>query len=258
LEQELLLRSSLPEDWQFHRAKWRYLELQAEQTGSLLTPAEASRRARGVGIFFHPDQLQPGPHHRWFSLRRALDMLEPAAWLDLLDHLCHGRPVELSLPAGLWTPLRPWLSFLTGGAGIPLVEFYAGSLPDDPPTAARPGLLILHGEEDLDPRLQDWGMKASGLGWHLILVRAPRCPLASWLNRVSAGPAGEEWMRRQVVAGEPTEQILPLKAFVRQMERHYILDVLGLHDGVKTRACERLQISRQTLYSKLGAEGVEA
>jgi transcriptional regulator with PAS, ATPase and Fis domain len=48
--------------------------------------------------------------------------------------------------------------------------------------------------------------------------------------------------------------LLPLREFVRQVERHYILDVLGLHNGVKSRACERLQISRQTLYTKLNQE----
>jgi DNA-binding NtrC family response regulator len=50
------------------------------------------------------------------------------------------------------------------------------------------------------------------------------------------------------------ERLMPLRDFVRQVERHYILDVLGLHHGVKSRACERLQISRQTLYTKLSHE----
>lgn len=259
LEQELLLRSSLPEDWQFHRAKWGYLELQEERTGRLLAPAEAARRARVGGVLFHPDQLRPSPLRRWYSIKRALDMLDAGAWLSLLDHLLAGRPVDLVLAVGLWTHLRPWLSFLLGGSGIPFVELYSGSLPDMPPAAAQcSGLLVLHSDDVLDARLEPWCRQAGAAGWCLLVVRQQAVDEAAYLNRVAAGRQSMEWVRRQLVSGAGDERVLPLRDFVRQVERSYILDVLGLHNGIKTRACERLQISRQTLYSKLGGGEVEA
>lgn len=259
LEQELLLRSSLEEDWQFHRAKWRYLSLQAEQTGTMLAPAEAARRARAAGIFFHPDQLRPGPCHRWFGIRRALEMVEPASWLDLLSHLRRNRPVELALPAGLWVHLRPWLAYLVGGSGLSFVEYYTGSLPELPPApSGRRGLLVVHGDGELEDRLEEWCRTATGQGWGLVMVRPPQATPAAWLNRVAAGETGEEWVRRHVLAGHAPEQVVPLRDFVRQVERSYILDVLGLLGGVKTRACEHLQISRQTLYTKLGVERADS
>jgi hypothetical protein len=257
LEQELLLRSALPEDWHFHRAKWRYLELQVEQSGKLLAPVEAARRARAVGILFHPDQLRPSPLSRWYSITSALEMLEAPAWLGLLEHLGAGRPVDLVLAPGLWSHLRPWLSFLVGGTGIPFVELYAGSLPETPPPAGRGGLLVLHNDEAPGEALEPWSRQAGLAGWNLLLLRQRAMPELPFLNRVEAGGQAREWVRRQL-AGGVEERVLPLRDFVRRMERSYILDVLGRHKGIKSRACERLQISRQTLYSKLGSGEAEA
>ncbi len=255
LEQELLLRSSLPEDWHFHRAKWLYLAMQGEQTGTLLSPLEAARRARAGGVLFHPDQLAGGSLRRWLVLRRAVEMLEPARWLRLLRLLEQGRPLDLVLPPGLWMHLRPWLAFLLGGRGLLILEHYAGSLPDSQPVVpGLGGLLILHSEGPLDARWEPWARQACEAGWQLCVVRQQAGPGWEFLNRLEAGPQATEWVRRHLMAREPSARLLPLREFVRQVERHYILDVLGLHNGVKSRACERLQISRQTLYTKLNQE----
>jgi len=52
---------------------------------------------------------------------------------------------------------------------------------------------------------------------------------------------------------QPTA-VLPLRQFVSEMEQRYIREVLSHHRGIKTRACESLGITRQTLYSKLGRQ----
>jgi hypothetical protein len=256
LEQELLLRSPLPEDWAFHRAKWRYLQSQEEQAGSLLAPHEAARRARQAGVWFHPDQLVPGPLRHWPALHRAVDMLEPGTWLRLLDHVKAGRPVDLGLPPGLWVHVRPWLRLLAAGRGLPCPEVMAGSLPEAPPQPGPlSGLLVVHSDGPLEGRVLDWVRQAAEAGWRLCVVRPPGGGSPSFLQGIQAGAHATEWVRRNLFPRQPGEGLLSLREFVRLAERQYILDVLGLHKGVKSRACERLQISRQTLYSKLGGGG---
>ena len=258
LEQELLLRSPLPEDWAFHRAKWRYLQSQEEQAGGLLSPHEAARRARQAGVWFHPDQLVPGPLRHWPALHRAVDMLEPRTWLRLLGHLKAGRPVDLGLPPGLWGHVRPWLRLLAAGRGLPCPEMVAGSLPETPPTPGLlPGLLVVHSDGPLEGRTLDWVRQAAEAGWRLCVVRPPGGGSPAFLQGIQAGAHATEWVRRNLFSRQPGEGLLTLREFVRLAERQYILDVLGLHKGVKSRACERLQISRQTLYSKLGSGGEE-
>lgn len=258
LEQELLLRSALPEDWAFHRAKWRYLQTQEEQAGSLLSPQEAARRARQAGVWFHPDQLVSGHLRHWPALHRATDMLEPRTWIQLLGHLVAGRPVELGLPPGLWGHLRPWLRHLAAGRGVCSPEIFAGSLPDMPPhPGPLPGLLVLHSENPMEGRVAEWARQAAEAGWRLCVVRPPGGPSPAFLHGIQAGSHATEWVRRNLLSRQSSEGLLPLREFVRLAERQYILDVLGLHKGIKSRACERLQISRQTLYSKLGGLGEE-
>jgi hypothetical protein len=258
LEQELLLRSALPEDWAFHRAKWRYLKTQEEQAGVLLSHHEAARRARQAGVWFHPDQLAPGQLRHWPALHRATDMLEARTWIALLGHLAAGRSVDLGLPPGLWGHLRPWLRHLAAGRGVPCPEVFAGNLPDaPPPPGPLPGLMVLHSEGPLDGRTADWARQAAEAGWRLCVVRPPGGSCPAFFHSIQAGSHAMEWVRRNLLARQTSEGLLPLREFVRLAERQYILDVLGLHKGIKSRACERLQISRQTLYSKLGVMGEE-
>jgi len=260
LEQELLLRSTLPEDWHFHRAKWRYLELQADQAGNLLSPTEASRRARQAGIFFHPDQLKPNRLLRWFNLRQAAELLEGQVWLDLLGHLCAGRPVDLALAPELWPHLRPWLHHLLGGQGQGLMELSMNSLPEQPGKApGNRGLLVLHSADDAPAGLEEWCRGAAQAGWQVLAIQAPQRPPLAWANFVDGSSLGAQWAQRHrlstpALQGRP----LPLRDFLRGVERHYILDVLGVTGGIKTKACECLGISRQTLYAKLGTGEVDA
>lgn len=260
LEQELLVRSTLPEDWYFHRAKWRYLELQADQAGNLLSPSEAARRARQAGIFFHPDQLKPARSQRWFGLRQGVELLDGKAWLDLLAHLTTGRPVDLALAPELWPHLRPWLTHLLGGQGLGLMELSMDSLPEHPGTApARRGLLILHGVDQVPPSLEAWCQGAALAHWQVLAIQAPHQPELPWANRVEGGSAGVQWnQRRHFTSRAMQGRPLPLRDFLKGVERHYIMDVLGSTGGVKTRACECLGISRQTLYAKLAGVELEA
>ncbi len=256
LEQELLLRSALPEDWHFHRAKWRYLELQADQAGNLLAPGEAARRARQAEVFFHPDQLRPSRNLRWFGLRQAVELLDGRAWLQLLDALCAGKPVDLALAPDLWPHLRPWIKHLLGGQGLGFMELTLDGLPAQPGQApSRRGLLILHEAEDSHVELERWCRDCAASGWQVLVVQDPaRAPL-EWANRVVAGPASVRWAQRHRLSMPALEgRPLPLRDFLRSVERHYILDVLGVTGGIKTRACECLGISRQTLYAKLAGD----
>lgn len=256
LEQELLLRSTLAEDWHFHRAKWRYLELQAEQAGNLLSPGEAARRARQAEVFFHPDQLRPSRAQRWFGLRQAVELLDGAAWLQLLDHLGQGRPVDLALPPDLWPYLRPWIKHLLGGQGLGFMELSLDGLPAHPGSApSRRGLLILHEVEDSHLDLETWCRECAANGWQVLVVQDPGQRTLPWANRVEAGLSSRRWAQRHRLSTPALEgRPLPLRDFLRSVERHYILDVLGTTGGIKTKACECLGISRQTLYAKLAGE----
>lgn len=256
LEQELLLRSTLAEDWHFHRAKWRYLELQAEQAGKLLSPGDAARRARQAEVFFHPDQLRPSRAQRWFGLRQAVELLDGEAWLQLLDHLSQGRPVDLALRADLWPYLRPWIKHLLGGQGLGFMELSLDGLPSHPgPAPSRRGLLILHEAEDNHLDLEVWCRECAASGWQVLVVQDPGRESLPWANRVEAGLSSQRWAQRHRLSAPALEgRPLPLRDFLRGVERHYILDVLGTTGGIKTKACECLGISRQTLYAKLAGE----
>lgn len=254
LEQELLQRDRLPEDWAWHRARWLYRRVQLGP-GTPAACREAALKARASGFYFHPDQLEDGAHPAWTRLRELLDALPPGRLLRLTRLLLQGRPVELLVSPSGWTRLRGWLGRLAGGRGLPLLELPAGSLPGPLPADDRrgPRPIVLHLDGLAPPDLSTRLAALQQEGWLPLLVHGggPRPPAA--LNQVDARRRQPEDGTRALLRSG-LDPVLPLKEFVRRAERRYIQEVIGLHGGVKARACETLRITRQTLYTKLGRE----
>lgn len=254
LEQELLWRSEEGEDWRFSRALWMYRRSQASRVGSndpedLL---EAVSRARQRGVLFHPDQVEP--RTRRFSeqeLRGALDRLSPQDWSRLLEGLLLHQRIELRLPAGFWSQLRPYLIRLLGGRHLHCLELVPDRTSLPALDAGRCALVVLHADQVEDDLVSSWLATLRQTPVPLVLLGRAADAVELGLPLLKAGKRSGDWIRRHVLGQSAQQAVLPLREYVQQVERQYILEVLGQQDGVKSRACECLGISRQTLYTKL-------
>jgi hypothetical protein len=253
LERELLLRDRLPEDWAFHRCRWLYRRLQLGP-GSSMARSEAAAKARNAGILFHPDQLDDAPARLCRRLRDLLEGLQPGCLLSLTGRLLAGQPCELLVSPANWARLRSWISHLCCGRGLPLLELPAGSLPNplSPGDARVPRPLVLHLDGDAPTDLEQRLAGLAAEGWLPLLVHGGASLELPALNTID-GRGHEPVDVSEALLRAGIDPVLPLREFVRRAERRYIQEVIGLHGGIKTRACETLQITRQTLYSKLAS-----
>lgn len=243
-EREFALRSDGPPDWRLQRARWRSMG----QPQRLL--ATVLRGSHLHGIHFHPAQLQ-----RQFDCGLAeIDGLVrglPAGSLErILALLLGGRQLEMHLDRQAWLALRPLLTSLLAGEGQPFSEVPLSCLPcplPEHPAAMPPATLVIHcpgGRRPADRLLP------SG-NWRVLLLHE-QPPAAENHRTVLSLPWQPALGLDKCLPGTPSPTVLPLRQFVSELEQRYIREVLSHHRGIKTRACESLGITRQTLYSKLG------
>ncbi len=258
LEQELLLRGQQPENWSYHRARWLYRELQRDRLGRVGDAAQAAGRAAGAGIRFHPGQLGQSAAWRWQDLRRLLETMPAGGPLGLLHAALQPGISEFLLPAGAWALMRGLFAGILGGSGTDFIELPAVCWPCPLPDCGERHTLVLHLENGARCLKSPGAVALSDLtesGWKIILVNSGR-PLGGLASQVvDPGIKPESLGGARTVLPTEGGSILPLREFVRRVELRYINDVLQLHAGVKTRACESLRITRQTLYTKLSGPG---
>jgi len=253
LEQENLIRSQEEESWVYHRCRWRYRLAQQEQLGHFCNNIDAARHARSAGIFFHPDQLLTSESMQWPHLMRLLDFFEPGFLANLINRIGAQRHLELLIPTGSWALLRPLLSHVFSGEGLPFMEIpgsmHQSSLPPCPEGIK--GMIVHHlldstPSSQLESLLEHYERQ----GWKVLLVHGFQERQMKTISEVKSEGVGLQ-KGGENLFNPQKGQVLPLKEFVRRIERRYIHDVLGLHSGIKTHACESLAITRQTLYTKL-------
>jgi hypothetical protein len=255
LEQEILLRSQEEESWVYHRCRWRYREAQQDQLGPFCNKKDAARHARSGKIFFHPDQLSHEATLGWPVLKQLLDFFKPGFLADLLTGIATQRHIELHIPTGSWALLRPLVAHVFSGHKLPFLELPGGTFQNDLPPCPEglKGILVLHPLTPHAPAV-DIDLDAyERLGWKVILVHGSNTHLLKSVPMLSS--TGDSLQKGgENLLSPKNGEVLPLREFVRRMERRYIHDVLGLHAGIKTRACESLAITRQTLYTKLAKQ----
>jgi hypothetical protein len=255
LEQELLMHSQREESWSYHRCRWHYREVQKENLGDFLNATDATRHARSGQIYFHPDQLKENDAAQWPALRRMLDSFRPGFLRELISKICTYRHLEIRIPLGSWALIRPLLHYTFGGQDLPFLELPGNSILNNLPPCPEGlhGMMVLHLSKEVSTEHIAQGLETyERKGWKVLLVHDGDISRVNSLPQVTN--EGNEQGNPQGFLTPKAGSILPLREFVRRMERRYIHDVLGLHEGVKTRACESLAITRQTLYAKLGKE----
>jgi DNA-binding NtrC family response regulator len=122
-------------------------------------------------------------------------------------------------------------------------------------------LLIEHFERRHGPRMKSQPLTFSAPAWKLFVAYAWPGNVRELENAVQrllvlhrdGEEIGLEDLSSEVpaaVEGSPTHA-LPLREFVDEQERAYILEVLARHDGNRARAAKDLGISERNLYHKL-------
>ncbi len=247
LSQELLLRSGAHEDWLYHELRWLYHQMHRRKLGVLQSADNHRIRAREVGVFFDPAQIRQEPRWSLARVRNLLQLMPSGLPLALVKRFLAGGAWELRLPLEAWPHMSPLLSML--GAGTNHLELPLGSWPCTLPDCGQhPGTLVLYRRDEAPLRHHELE-EVCAAGWQVIVLcdedAAPgNLPLLeSGIHRGRLHLSG--------VSRNADSRVLPLKDYMRRVERRYIEEVLSLHAGVKTRACASLCITRQTLYSKL-------
>ena len=243
-DREFMLRSELGSGWRQQRARWQSLGEPARFLAPIL------RGSREQGILFHPAQLEPQPGCDLARLDVLVRGLGSGALASLLDVLGRSHRLEISIDPDGWKSLRPLLVSLLAGACQPFSEVPVSCLPCSLPDQADSlpmATLVVHSPNGHVP--PDHHLPAGN--WRVLLLhdRVPSVPdgytglrlewktlVGDWVNARDAESCG----------------VIPLRQYVNELEQRYILEVLRHHGGVKTRACESLGITRQTLYAKLG------
>ncbi len=255
LEQELLWRREDAEDWRFFRALWYYRKAQSIKLGRDLAMlgTDSARNARRRGVCFHPEQLDSDIQHLAADLQAALGRMSAGVWSQLLEALVLGQAADLRIPDALWNHLRPYLRSLLGGSDSHVVEVIPGDRSFTGLNSESVSLLVIHAGE----------MPRAALGPSLSRHRQLKIPMIllgntgeaiGGISLVESGERSRTWTRNEALKQSGDKFSVPLRTFLQRMERHYILEVLGSQGGVKSKACERLGISRQTLYAKLASE----
>ena len=250
LSQELLLRSSGEEDWLYHEARWQYHQMQKLKLGKLSKAANYRRRAREAGVLFDPAQIELEACWSLSRLRELLQLMPTGLPLALLQRFRAGGVWELRLPLEVWPHLSPLLSLLAAGTNhleLPL-ESWPCTLPD---CGSDPGTLVLYRRDEAAPRGGELDSVCAA-GWQVIVL-CDEDASPGGLPLLDSGIRRGRIHLQSSVSRNTGTQVMPLKDFVRRVERRYIEEVLSLHSGVKTRACASLCITRQTLYSKLSS-----
>jgi hypothetical protein len=255
LEQELLWRREDAEDWRFFRALWQYRLAQSAKLGRDLDTLgkENANNAARHGVCFHPEQLARDIQHLAADLQAALGRMSAVVWSLLLDALLEKRAADLRIPDALWNHLRPYLRSLLGGSDSHVVEVIPGDTGIMQLKPDEVSLLVIHSDGMESDLLKKKVARHRQLDIPLILLGNTNAVFTG-IPLVRSGERSRAWTRNEAIKQSADTFTLPLRTFMQRMERHYILEVLGSQGGVKSKACEQLGISRQTLYAKLASE----
>jgi hypothetical protein len=254
VERELLYRGQLHECWKFHRVRWEYRQLQNRFLGNVGNQLQAAKRARSAGIFFHPDQLR-ALSMNWVEIRRLLERFPVGSLFKLFSSIRSSAGLEINIAEGDWRMLRPLITDLLSGGGLHFFELPAYSWPCSLPESKddlQQGVLVFHLAKDsktMISRLRDHVLSLEARGWKVLILNSSNRQTDIELESIDLRL---ELDRKDSGANMTQDSVVPLREYLRRIEQQYIHDVLDLHAGIKTRACESLKITRQTLYAKLG------